>query len=143
VTAYAQRRAIEETWRAWHPGWGVRTAVVALPSPTMVDRLLGGVCLTSSLQRQLGQRLRAAPHGPQRRRQWTGTDRVRWCGCGQRLCKDSGYDWRAWLAAPWAALNIPQALVVSQPAPIPILGEAVERKGGHSLGNPAPWLSQQ
>jgi len=43
----------------------------------MVDRLLGGGCLTSSLPRSLSQRLRADPIGP-------------------RLCHDPGSAWRAW-----------------------------------------------
>jgi hypothetical protein len=42
--------AIEETFRAWHSGWGVRAAVVALPLEAMVDRLSGVVCVTYSLQ---------------------------------------------------------------------------------------------
>ena len=73
---------------------------------------------------QLGQRLSADPRGQQRRRQWTVTDRVSWFWCGQRLFNDPGYDWRAWLAAHWAALAIPYTPVVPPPAPIPLLGEA-------------------
>ena len=96
VTEYAQRMSIEETFRDWHSGWGVRTAVVDLPTTAMVGRLIGVVCLTYSLQMHLGQRLSTDPRGQQRRRQWTVTDRVSWFWCGQRLFKDPGYDWRTW-----------------------------------------------
>src|SRR5262245_2049894 len=61
VAAYAQRRPIEETFRDWHSGWGVRAAAVALPTEAMVDRLIGVVCVTDSLQMQLGQRFSADP----------------------------------------------------------------------------------
>ena len=46
VAAYAQRMPMEETFRDWHSGWGVRTAVVKLPTAATVDRLMGVVCLT-------------------------------------------------------------------------------------------------
>ena len=46
VAEYAQRMAIEETFRDWHSGWGVRAVVMALPRETMVDRLIGVVCIT-------------------------------------------------------------------------------------------------
>jgi hypothetical protein len=104
VAEYTQRRAIEETLRDWHSGWGVRTVVVTLRTETMVDRLIGVVCLTYGLQMSLGQRLSADPLGQRRRAQWTATDRVSWFWCGQRLCHDPGYDWRAWLAAQWSVL---------------------------------------
>jgi len=104
VAEYAQRMAIEETFRDWHSGWGVRTVGVALPTDTMVDRLIGVVCLTYGLQMSLGQRLSADPLGQRRRAQWTATDRVSWFWCGQRLFHDPGYDWRAWLAAQWSVL---------------------------------------
>jgi hypothetical protein len=48
VAEYAQRMSIEETFRDWHSGWGVRAAVVDLPTETMVDRLIGVVCLPES-----------------------------------------------------------------------------------------------
>ena len=96
--------AIEATFRDWHSGWGVRAAVVDLPTETMVDRLIGVVCLTYSLQMSLGQRLRADPLGQQRRAQWTVTHRVSLFWCAQQLFHDSGYDWRAWLATQWSAL---------------------------------------
>jgi hypothetical protein len=124
VAEYAQRMAIEETCRDWHSGWGVRAAVVALPTEAMVDRLIGVVCLTYSLQMHLGQRLCEDPLGPQRRRPWTVSDRVRWCWCGQRLFNDPGYEWRTWLAAQWATLSIPQAPVVPEPGPVLVLDQA-------------------
>jgi len=104
VAEYAQRMSIEETFRDWHSGWGVRQVVVALPRETMVDRLIGVVCLTYSLQMSLGQRLSADPLGQQRRAQWTVTNRVSWFWCGQQLFHDPGYDWCAWLGAQWSAL---------------------------------------
>src|SRR5215467_9549827 len=75
VAAYAQRMPIEETFRDWHHGWGVRTAVVNLPTEAMVDRLIGVICMTYSLQMHLGQRVSVDPRGQQRRVQWTVTDR--------------------------------------------------------------------
>jgi len=124
VAEYAQRMSIEETFRDWHSSWGVRAAVVALPTEAMVDRLIGVVCLTYSLQMCLGQRLSADQLGQQRRAQWTVTDRVSWFWCGQRLLHDPGYDWSVWLAAQWEALTIPQVSVVSEPESVPMLAEA-------------------
>jgi hypothetical protein len=124
VAEYAQRMPIEETFRDWHSGWGVRAAVVALPTAAMVDRLIGVVCLTYSLQMHLGQRLSIDPVGQQRRGQWTVTDRVSWFWCGQRLFNDPGYDWSVWLGAQWASLPTPQAPTVPEAAPIPMLDEA-------------------
>jgi hypothetical protein len=124
VAEYAQRMPIEETFRDWHSGWDVRAAVVHLPTAAMVDRLIGVVCLTYSLQMQLGQRLSADPVGQQRRGQWTVTDRVSWFWCGQRLFNDPGYDWSAWLAAQWATLSRPRAPVAAEPEPVPMLDEA-------------------
>jgi hypothetical protein len=49
VAEYAQRMAIEETFRDWHSGWGVRMAVVELPTEARVDQLIGVVCLTYNL----------------------------------------------------------------------------------------------
>ena len=94
VAEYAQRMPIEETYRDWHSGWGVRAAVVGLPTEAMVERLIGVVCLAYTLQMQLGRRLSADPVGQRRRAQWTVTDRVSWFWCGQRLFDDPGYDWR-------------------------------------------------
>jgi len=121
VAEYTQRMAIEETFRDWHSGWGVRTVVVALPTETMVDRLIGVVCLTYSLQMGLGQRLSADPLGQRCRRQWTATDRVSWFWCGQRLFHDPGYDWRAWLAAQWQALIDSVSSVINTPVPNPLM----------------------
>src|SRR5262249_49461196 len=104
VAEYAQRMSIEETFRDWHSGWGVRQVVVDLPTDTMGDRLIGGVCLAYSLEMRLGQRLSADPLGQQRRAQWTVTDRVSWFWCGQRLFHDPGYDWHTWLTAQWSVL---------------------------------------
>src|SRR5262249_57857239 len=78
VAEYAQRMPIEETFRDWHSGWGVRTAVVKLPTEAMVDRLIGVVCLTYNLQMHLGQRMSVDPRGQQRRGQRTGTERGGW-----------------------------------------------------------------
>jgi hypothetical protein len=121
---YAQRMPIEETFRDWHHGWGVRTAVSELPTEAMVERLIGVVCLAYSLQLQLGQQLSVDPVGRQRRTHWTVTDRVSWFWCGQRLFTDSGYDWRTWLAAQWPVLlRVP--VPTPTPAPLlPLLAEA-------------------
>lgn len=126
VAEYAQRMSIEETFRDWHSGWGVRAAVVDLPTETMVDRLIGVICLTYSLQMRLGQRLSADPLGQQRRAQWTVTDRVSWFWCGQQLFNDPGYDWSAWLVAQWEALTAPQVPAAPESAAelIPMLAEA-------------------
>jgi Transposase DDE domain len=124
VTEYAQRMPIEETFRDWHNGWGVRAAVVALPTAAMVDRLLGVVCLTYSLQMHLGQRVSVDPIGRQRRAQWTVTDRVSWFWCGQRLFEDPGFDWSGWLARQWESLRQPIAVVQAAPVPEPALEEA-------------------
>src|SRR5215831_12984731 len=109
VAEYAQRMPIEETCRDWHHGWGVREAVVKLPTAAMVDRLIGVVCLTYILQMHLGQRVSVAPRGQQRRAQWTVTDRVSWFWCGQRLFDDPGHDWSGWLAPQWESLEQPVA----------------------------------
>ena len=124
VTAYAQRLSIEETFRDWQSSWGVRTAVSALPTEAMVERLLAVVCLAYSLQLQVGQRLSADLVGQQRRQQWTVTERISWFWCGQRVFSDPGYDWQSWLAAQWGTLSVPQ--VPTQPKPVspPLLAEA-------------------
>jgi len=124
VAEYAQRMSIEETFRDWHSGWGVRAAVVDLPTETMVDRLIGVVCLTYSLQMRLGQRLSADPLGQQRRAPWTVTARVSWFWCGQQLFNDPGYDWRAWLAVQWEALKGLLEPPVQEPEPVPMVGKA-------------------
>ena len=119
VAEYAQRMSIEETFRDWHSGWGVRAAVVNLPTAAMVDRLIGMVCLTYNLQMHIGQRVSTDPVGQQRRVQWTVTDRVSWFWCGQRLFDDPGYEWSGWLAQQWKRLGpsgaTSQATLVSKP----------------------------
>jgi hypothetical protein len=124
VTAYAQRMTIEETFRDWHSGWGVRPAVIKLPTEARVERLIGVVCLTYSLQLHLGQRVSRDPGGQQRRRQWTVTDRLSWFWCGQRVFTDSGYDWRSWLAAQWVTLILPQTPAGLDPQAILLLADA-------------------
>jgi hypothetical protein len=124
VGEYAGRMSIEETFRDWHHHWAVRTAVVELPSEAMVARLIGVVCLTYTLQLQLGQRLSADPVGRQRRAQWTVTDRVSWFWCGQRLFNDPGYHWRGWLAQQWESLGRPAIAAPAPPVPEPALAEA-------------------
>jgi hypothetical protein len=90
----------------------------------MVDRLIGVVCLTYSLQMCLGQRLSADPLGQWRRTQWTVTDRISWFWCGQRLFDDPGYDWRAWLAAQWQALIDAVSSVIDTPVSNPLVDKA-------------------
>jgi len=124
VAEYAQRMPIEETFRDWHHGWGVRAAVVKLPTAAMVDRLIGVVCLTYILQMHLGQRVSVDPRGQQRRAQWTVTDRVSWFWCGQRLFDDPGYDWSNWLAQQWESVGQPVAAVQVIPRPESALEEA-------------------
>jgi len=124
VAAYAGRMAIEETYRDWHSGWGVRAAVVRLPSEAMVERLLGVVCLAYTLQLHLGRRLSTDEAGRRRRAQWTVTDRVSWFWCGQQLFDDPGYDWRPWLAQQWDQLIAPQAPALPTPSPAPTLADA-------------------
>ena len=121
---YAQRMPIAETCRDWQSGWGVRTAVVKLPTAAMVDRLIGVVCLTYILQMHLGQRVSVDPRGQQRRAQWTVTDRVSWFWCGQRLFDDPGHDWSGWLAQQWESVGQPVAAVQATPRPEPALEAA-------------------
>src|SRR4030095_14254886 len=105
---------IEETFRDWHSSWGVRAAVVALPTTAMVDRLSGVVCIPYNLQMHLGQRVSMDAVGQPRRTQWTVTERVSWFWGGQRLFDDPGYDWSDWLAQHWASLRGP---VTATPSP--------------------------
>jgi hypothetical protein len=124
VCEYGQRMSIEETFRDWHTGWGVRAAVSHLPTEAMVERLIGVVCLAYTLQMQLGQRLSLDPVGRQRRAQWTVTDRVSWFWCGQRLFTDTGYDWRVWLAAQWPVLPVVRTPAQAPVLPLQLLAEA-------------------
>lgn len=107
VAQYADRMAIEQTFRDWHTGWGLRTAATALPRIAAVERMVGIVTLAYRLQVELGWRLSHDPLGQRRRRQWTVTDRVRHFWCGQQLFHDRGYDWSIWLADQWQHLLIP------------------------------------
>src|SRR4029434_7833641 len=126
--------SIEETFRCWHSVWGVRVAVVDLPTAAMVERLIGMVCLTYNLQMHIGQRVSTDPVGEQRCRHWTVTDRVSWFWCGQRLFDDPGYDWSDWLAQQWKSLG--QSGTNSQATPVSetVLEKTAWRKGGHSPG---------
>jgi hypothetical protein len=124
VAEYAQRLSIAETCRDWHSGWGVRAAVVDLPTEVMVTRLLGVVCMTSSLQMHLGQRMSTDPVAQRRRTPWTVTDRVSWCWCGQRLFDDPGYEWSGWLAQQWEHLERPVAAAPATSVPASALEEA-------------------
>jgi hypothetical protein len=124
VAEYAQRMPIEEMFRDWHSGWGVRTAVVKLPTAAMVDRLIGVVCLTYHLQMPLGQRVSVDSRGQQRRAQWTVTDRVSWFWCGQRLFDDHGHDWSGWLAQQGESLEQPLAAMQALPVSAPVLEQA-------------------
>jgi hypothetical protein len=124
VAEYAGRMPIEETFRDWHSGWGVRAAVVGLPTETMVERLIGVICLAYTLQLQLGRRVSTDEAGQRRRVQWTVTDRVSWFWCGQRLFDDPGHDWRAWLAQQWDRLLEPRPPALPVLVPDPALTEA-------------------
>src|SRR5262249_28046440 len=104
--------------------WGVRAAVVNLPTEAMVTRLIGVVCLAYTLQMQLGQRVSADPEAQPRRAQWTVTDRVSWFWCGQRLFADPGYDWRGWLVRQWDLLGWPGAAARATPVSEPAFAEA-------------------
>jgi hypothetical protein len=124
VAEYAPRMPIEETFRDGPSGWGVRAAVVNLPTAAMVDRLIGVVCIPYSLQMHLGQRVSADPVGQQRRAPWTVPDRVSWFWCGQRLCDDPGYAWSGWLAQQWESLGRPVATAPATAVPELALEEA-------------------
>jgi hypothetical protein len=123
VTEYAQRMPIEETFRDWHSSWGVRAAVVALPTTAMVDRLSGVVCIPYNLQMHLGQRVSMDAVGQPRRTQWTVTERVSWFWGGQRLFDDPGYDWSDWLAQHWESLGRPVTATLGTFVPEPVLAE--------------------
>ena len=124
VGAYAGRMSVEETYRDWHTGWGVRAAAVQLPSEAMVERPIGVGCLTYLLQLQLGQRVSVDPAGRRRRAQWTVTDRVSWFWCGQQLFQDPGHDWGPWLDQQWATLGTAPPQVRPRPAPEPAVAQA-------------------
>lgn len=109
VRQYAARMTIEETFRDWHHGWGLREAVAGLPTEAAVVRMVGIVCLAYRLQVELGIRFSTDPRGQARRAQWTVTDRVSPFWVAQQLLTDGGADWSAWLADQWDDLIAPDA----------------------------------
>ncbi len=124
VAEDAGRMSSEETSRDGHHHWAVRAAVVDVPRAAMVARLMGIVCLAYTVQLHLGQRVSTDPVGQRRRAQWTVTDRVSWCWCGQRLFDDPGYDWTDWLGQQWESLGWPVVTAPAIAAPEPTLAEA-------------------
>ena len=109
VAQYAARMPIEETFRDWHHGWGLRPAAAALPSEHAVCRMVAIVTLAYRLQVELGLRFSRDERGKARRAQWTVTDRVSYFWCAQHLFHDPGADWTAWLAEQWDHLIIPDS----------------------------------
>lgn len=107
VAQYAARMAIEQTFRDWHHGWGLRDAAAALTEETAVARMVGIVCLAYRLQVELGVRFSQDARGQARRAQWTVTNRVSFFWCAQQLLTDPGADWSAWLAEQWDHLITP------------------------------------
>jgi hypothetical protein len=106
VRQYALRMTIEETFRDWHHGWGVRDALIGLHSEAEVCRLIALVSLTYGLQVELGWRLSQSEFGCKRREQWTATNRVSLFWCGKQMFQDVGCDWSNWLAAQWGHLPL-------------------------------------
>lgn len=111
VAQYTARMAIEETFRDWHHGWGLREAASALTAETAVVRMVGIVSLAYWLHVELGVRFSADPRGQARRAQWTVTDRVSFFWCAQQLLTDPGADWSVWLAEQWEYLTAPDTEV--------------------------------
>jgi hypothetical protein len=111
VEQYAARMAIEQTFRDWHHGWGLRAVAAPLPTAEAVRRLVGIVCLAYRLQVELGLRFSQDGQGQRRRAQWTVTDRVSYFWCGQHVIHDPGADWSGWLAAQWDQLIAPAGAV--------------------------------
>ena len=107
VAQYAARMPIEETFRDWHHGWGLRQAAAQLKSERAVSRMVGIVCLAYRLQVELGVRFSRDERGKARRAQWTVTDRVSYFWCAQHLFHDPGADWTGWLAEQWDRLIAP------------------------------------
>jgi len=101
----AGRLARDEPSRDGPPHGAVHAAVVRVPTAAMVARRSGGVCGASTVQRPRGQRVRGEPRSQPRRAHWTVTDRIRWCGCGQRLGTDLGDDGSGWRAQPGESLG--------------------------------------
>jgi hypothetical protein len=116
---YALRMTIEETFRDWHHGLGVRAALIGLGTEAEVCRAVSLISLAYCLQVELGWRLSQSVLGQERRAQWTVTNRVSLFWCGQQLFRDGGYDWRDWLAAQWQHLIVPNSLMsVEQPVEV-------------------------
>ncbi len=111
VAHYAARMAIEQTFRDWHHGWGLREAASALTEETAVVRMVGIVCLAYWLHVELGVRFSLDPHGQARRAQWTVTDRVSFFWVARQLLTDRGADWTEWLTAQWDDLIDPDAQI--------------------------------
>lgn len=107
LSEYAARMTIEQTFRDWHHGWGLRTATAALTAETAVVRMVGIVCLAYHLQVALGVRFSQDPRGQARRAQWTVTNRISYFWCAQQLLTDPGADWGAWIAEQWDHLITP------------------------------------
>lgn len=105
VGEYAARMTIEQTFRDWHHGWGLREVASALTEESAVARLVGIVSVAYSLQVAVGVRFSQDPRGQERRRQWTVTDRVSYFWCAQHLFTDPGHDWSLWLAQQWDHLD--------------------------------------
>jgi hypothetical protein len=111
VDHYSARMTIEQTFRDWHHGWGLRAVAAPLPTAEAVRRLVGIVCLAYRLQVELGLRFSQDGQGQRRRAQWTVTDRVSYFWCGQHVIHDPGADWSGWLAAQWDQLSAPARTV--------------------------------
>lgn len=97
----AARMSIEQTFRDWHHGWGLREVASTLREESAVSRLVGIVCLADHFQVTIGVRFRQDPHGQERRLQWTVTDRVSYFWCAHHLFTDPGKDGSPWLAHQW------------------------------------------
>lgn len=116
VSQYAARMAIEQGFRDWHHGWGVRGALGGESSEVAVKRMVGVVVLAYRLQVELGWRLSQDPVARRRRAQWTATNRVSFFWCGQQLFRDAGYSWAGWLCQQWAYLTDPTCCQPTIPA---------------------------
>jgi hypothetical protein len=83
VAQDAARLAIEQTFRDWHHGWGLREAASALTEEAAIARMVGIACLAYQLHVELGLRFSVDPRGQARRAQRTVTDRVSFFWCAQ------------------------------------------------------------
>ncbi len=109
VAQDAARMSIEQTFRDWHHGWGLRPAAAPLASESAVCRMVGIVALAYRLQVELGVRFSQDERGKARRAQWTVTDRVSYFWCAQHVFQDPGADWTRWLAEQWEQLIVPDS----------------------------------